>query len=324
MAKKKNGFKPQLRTGNDWYETASAFQKCIRRCQTQDALHFGHDLFSSNYHKYTWKRLMTIVMEDVGLAELGLLTELVGLYRTYKQMQAAKTPQGKALAWLATAKAISITSESKKNRLVDNAKLWAMKSGVSYPLTHDPNGKEDDGLLESFFHAAKEQDEKKALVYAHNFCKSFPAKRLLDKAIEVVITDHTIETINMVQAVNFFYEELLHEKKEYHHAITLIPILLCRRETNDGKLNGLAKDAMQGKYTVPIPEYAIDFHTLRGKKKGLKEFIKEGSKVNNEVLFEWDDFYWDFTKKYMMDYDDGLVTEDGYTPNDEPQKSLFG
>jgi replication-associated recombination protein RarA len=37
---------------------------------------------------------------------------------------------------------------------------------------------------------------------------------------------------------------------------------------------------------LPIPDYALDMHTLRGKKmgRGIKFFIEESSKVNNEDL----------------------------------------
>jgi len=327
MAKKKNDFRPELRTGNDFFETASAFQKYLRRCNAKEALHFGQDLFFSGkhgFHKYVWKRLVTVMMEDIGFADLELMPSVVGLYNSYKYLMTLKTKQGQALAWLATSKAITIAAEGKKNRIVDNAKIWAMKSGIRYTMTHDPVGKQDEGLLESFYHACKNQDEKKALIYAHTFCKSYHTDKIINKAIEVAVAFHKPETVNLIMAIKYLYDETLRAKKDYWHAVTFIPMILCRTETDTSSLGQMAKDAMMGKFSTPIPEFAVDFHTKKGKKKGLKYFVKEGSKVNNAVVFKEEDFYWEFAKKYFFDYDDGLVTEYGYQADDEPQKTLFG
>jgi hypothetical protein len=83
---------------------------------------------------------------------------------------------------------------------------------------------------------------------------------------------------------------------------------------------------MPGKFFKEVPDYALDVHTRRGKRKGrgLMFFYNEGSKINNEVKVQDDDFYMAFIKKYFYDYDNGLVTEAGYNSSDSGQKNLFG
>ena len=49
--------------GYDFYEVASALQKAIRRSDTELSGYFALELFPT-YHKYVWKRLLTISAED--------------------------------------------------------------------------------------------------------------------------------------------------------------------------------------------------------------------------------------------------------------------
>lgn len=325
MNKPKTDYVPNLPNGNDFFETASAFQKYLRRCNTNAALNFGYDLFD-RYHNYVWKRLVTVVFEDVGFANLSLSNDIICYYQSYKALIDLKDPNAKKLAWLATAKAITIVSESNKSRLVDNAKIYALKCGETFEPSVTKMGRPDDDLIESFREACQAKDsdaEKRALYYAHKYCSQYTTKVFFNSVLEFTMIAYKPETLKQIAAIKFLYDEFLAAKKSYKLSLTFLVLVLCRADA-DTSLNEAAKETMLGKHIQPIPDFAVDFHTRRGKKKGLKFFASEGSKLEKQVFFEGDDFYLTFANKYFHDYDDGIVTEDGYNSKDKPQQTLFG
>lgn len=324
--KKQNSFKPQLKNGKDFFETASAFQKSVRRGIVEDSLHFAQVLFFSNYHNYVWKRLATIVFEDIGFGTINLSVDVQGLYANYVQLMADKTPRSKKIAWLMTSKAIIISCKADKTRVVDNAKIWAMKSGAPQKLTHDPNGKEDDGLLESFSRSCSSQNMRLSLLYAHRFCMKYGAARMINKMVEIAAIHHSTETIKLVSSIVALYDGLMKVKKEYWLPLTFLTMILCSNEFDDDESKELSRKAMTDQFETDIPDYALDVHTSRGKrmKRGYMFFQEHGSIINNEVKFDGQDFFDDFSKKYFSDLDAGTVTERGYQSDDEPQATLFG
>jgi len=327
MAKKTNTFAPVLKSGSDFFETASAFQKCTRRGETEKALHFAQDLFLSNYHKYVWKRLVIIICEDIGFAHHDLIVKACGLYEIYKANHKVGSPTSKAVAWLATARAIIQACEGNKNRIVDDAKLWAMKSGTSFDFLVDKNGKQDDAYLDSMVEACKLGEEQEALVFGFKYAEDYPLKALFVRLLEASVLTCCIDGIQMVSSAFHLYDELLREKKEYHLPLTFIVMTINRYRENNGrdKTMTLARQAMMGQFKCEIPDYALDVHTRRGKIKGRRYqfFIDEGSKISNSVGIEDDSFYNKFAVGYLQDLDSGKVTEDGYTSQDAPQKTLF-
>ena len=60
----------QLRTtdGHNFFDVASALQKCIRRGHELEAVYFAQEL-EGRYWRYLWQRLQVISHEDVGLAD---------------------------------------------------------------------------------------------------------------------------------------------------------------------------------------------------------------------------------------------------------------
>ena len=67
----------------DFFESASAMQKAIRRSDEQVALFFSTELYLSGYRKYVWKRLLIIASEDIGLADPNLVTKIVSLKQSF-------------------------------------------------------------------------------------------------------------------------------------------------------------------------------------------------------------------------------------------------
>ncbi len=65
-------------------------------------------------------------------------------------------------------------------------------------------------------------------------------------------------------------------------------VCLCfsqKSRVTDDLLNVVTAEREQGKYP-PIPEFALDMHTARGKAmgKGIDDFFSEGNKLENEAF----------------------------------------
>lgn len=127
---KKREFQVLTRKDYDFYECSSAFQKSVRRGQEQDAIFFGTELAGSGYCGYLWKRMLIIVSEDIGLAEDNACVQLQALYQNWLVISAKSIEEG----MIPTIHAIMLLSRAKKNRAVDDAKIFALKSGFSRPI----------------------------------------------------------------------------------------------------------------------------------------------------------------------------------------------
>lgn len=111
-------YKMTLKSGKCFWETSSAFQKCIRRGMEHEALYYGTEFYNSGYDEYVWKRLKIIASEDVGLANPNLVVQISSLYTIYT---ALKKDKGKSLPErLPLVHAIMLAVRSPKSRLVDN------------------------------------------------------------------------------------------------------------------------------------------------------------------------------------------------------------
>lgn len=127
----------------DFFECSSAFQKSIRRCEEKDSLFFGMELAASGYAKYLWKRMMIIASEDVGLAEPMMAVQIQALYQNWIVISGSSSDEGS----IPITHAILLLARGKKSRLVDNAKMFALKNKYNpeipdYALdTHTRRGK---------------------------------------------------------------------------------------------------------------------------------------------------------------------------------------
>lgn len=70
--------------GYNLFDVSSAFQKSIRRCDVDAALYWAYELYQSNYEKYMWKRLLVMVTEEVGMADVETIRTVHLLYENYK------------------------------------------------------------------------------------------------------------------------------------------------------------------------------------------------------------------------------------------------
>lgn len=123
--------KKELKTKNgyDFFEVSSTLQKSIRRGDTKVAGICALELLPF-YHKYVWKRLLTISAEDC----YGIITrEIEALYRSFQFInQGAKSMKGRIFI----SKAVILLSESKKSRDADHLQN----------LVYDDIGMEDEDV----------------------------------------------------------------------------------------------------------------------------------------------------------------------------------
>lgn len=104
----------RTRNGYDFYESASALQKGIRRGDAKVAGFFALELWSSGYRDYVWKRLFTISAEDC----YGLITyEIESLYKAYCFInEKAAEPKGRVFI----SKAVILLCDVRKSRDADH------------------------------------------------------------------------------------------------------------------------------------------------------------------------------------------------------------
>jgi replication-associated recombination protein RarA len=103
--------------GHDYYEVASALQKCVRRGQEEDALFWGTELYLSEYADHAWSRLLIIASEDVGLASPQTFVQVKGLHDLYTRNK--KSGEAK----LFFVHAVLALVRAPKSRIVDHATI---------------------------------------------------------------------------------------------------------------------------------------------------------------------------------------------------------
>lgn len=113
------------RKGYDFFEVSSAFQKAVRRAEEKVAIYFGTELAGSGYAKYLWRRMLVIASEDIGLADNSVCVTINALYSNWQVIAEKNHEEG----IIPITHAILLLVRSKKSRLVDNAKMYALKNG---------------------------------------------------------------------------------------------------------------------------------------------------------------------------------------------------
>jgi replication-associated recombination protein RarA len=109
-----NRFTPHTKRGYSLFEVASCLQKAIRRGDTALAGYMAIELFESGYHRYCWKRLLTISAEDCA----GVITtEIKALFDSFTVLnEGAK----KVRSRIFLSKAVIVLCAAMKSRDADH------------------------------------------------------------------------------------------------------------------------------------------------------------------------------------------------------------
>ena len=101
-------------------QVVSALQKSIRRGDSDGSVFWAHELNTSGFGAWAWKRLLIIVCEDVGLAEPSAPAVVNALYQISQVLlaQQPKPAPGEKAShpWLPLLEATWFLSRCKKNR----------------------------------------------------------------------------------------------------------------------------------------------------------------------------------------------------------------
>ena len=116
--------------GYDFYEISSAFQKSIRRGLEKQSLFFAFEIYSSGYSKYIWKRMLIIASEDIGLADNSVAVQVNALFNSWQFINQTGA-NGSSVPFV---HAVMILARAKKSRIVDHAKIYAMKTDDNIPI----------------------------------------------------------------------------------------------------------------------------------------------------------------------------------------------
>lgn len=145
------------KSGLDFYEASSAFQKCIRRGLEDEAMQFAVELHEGGFGEYLWKRMRVVASEDVGLADPMACVIIRTLYENWKEQYKEDKVSGKKTHRLFVSQAVLYLSRCKKSRLVDHFNIWHFRSDEVPTVPdfafdkHTRKGKKEGRGLDHFF-----------------------------------------------------------------------------------------------------------------------------------------------------------------------------
>lgn len=113
--------------GYDFFEISSAFQKSVRRGKIDESCYWATELLNSNYHKYLWKRILIITVEDIGIAEPDAIVRIKALHDTFFSLighYKVETKEPRIMVY----QAIYYLCKAPKTRLADYMKNYYHQS----------------------------------------------------------------------------------------------------------------------------------------------------------------------------------------------------
>lgn len=270
--------------GFQFDQVLSSVQKSIRRGFFGDAFQFGLELYRSGdlYRKILWNRLFVISVEDIGPANPLIVVELYALRKI-------DTP-------LSLITAIYLFCKSEKSRLNDNA-------------------------ICAFFRDIEEYRNKEKLfieaIQYKNIYKCFTVlpevsgKDLLWSQVVSNMYTALLKTLWSTKSMKGSGGSKLVEAHIIHlHCMNMIPtdeeylVAINTKPIED--LQVFLTAFMSDNFNLMnIPDYAIDKHTIEGKKRGrsYKHFFEVGAQLYNESrqLKPMSEAYFMIAKQYFYD-----------------------
>ena len=173
---------------------------------------------------------------------------------------------------------------------------------VGSPLTS--NGYYLDEVISALQKEIRRGNEYEAVYWAVEL-ESFNSKALWNRLKVIASEDVGVAEPHaplIVSALESMYDYSKEKKKEEYRLFFVNAVSILARAPKcrivDNLMITLFGDIKQGK-RLEMPDYAIDKHTFRGRRisRGIKHFIEEGSKINNEGV---QDPYKDKAEEYLL------------------------
>ena len=112
-------FEMKTINGYDYYEAMSSFQKAIRRCDEDETVFWGIELYDSNFIGHLWNRILIIAHEDIGMAEPHMTAKVIAMKEAHDYLQKSR-PQ-KVSKKLVILQLFIELARAKKSRYTDLA-----------------------------------------------------------------------------------------------------------------------------------------------------------------------------------------------------------
>lgn len=295
--------------GYDLFEIISALQKSIRRGKEDDALYFGAEILDSGFSNVAWKRILVMSTEDIGLANPVAPVVI----NAYKQRFNELKDDGERRFRLPYIQAILYLVRSKKSRHTDWALNYWFDShlGTSHdkPKPEQPSaiptikGYDSVMALSAFKDAISKGNEADAMFWGVELIESGYVEHAWRSMMSMVAgpfryADPMAEDIiTALRQQHLDLSKNFDKKKQYRLPYTQAILYLCHcnRWSNDVNetINGLYVTREKRSPFRPIPDYALDIHTRRGRMLGktIDTFFTEGSIIENAVEIPNEAFY---------------------------------
>jgi len=295
----------------DSAEASSSFQKSVRRGKIE-AIQWALELYWTGpwYRTNIWNRILVTAVEDIGLACPEFIVYL------YQLRKADDHKEWSIGNYISLARAVELSIKAQKNRAND----WAAHAFNSH-------GQYDniplDNMVAGLISGLQEKNPDKCLYWSDLlWSSSQPIKSKYRKAGHLIwiclsnylmgkSCDYFPHLYELAMSINWRWQGK--DRLLYTHLI----LLHCYEETLDWEKNSVANltQMPEGSFHNPkadtlmgyiakiyfrtnlkgVPDYALDMHTLRGKKMGrrLDHFIEYGSILKNraEELNLIEDYY---------------------------------
>jgi replication-associated recombination protein RarA len=110
------------KNGFNYYTAMSAFQKAIRRCDENQTVFWGIELYESGNVQHLWNRIYVIIHEDIGLAEPDITGRVNHLKHAHDYLE--KHRPGRVSKKLVFLQLLLMLARAKKSRLVDTSYMY--------------------------------------------------------------------------------------------------------------------------------------------------------------------------------------------------------
>ena len=170
-------------------------------------------------------------------------------------------------------------------------------------------------ISSAFQKEIRRSNEKKALFFGFELYSSGYSKYIWKRMLVIASEDIGLADNNVSVQLNALYNnwKMINETGANGSSIPFIHAIMILARAKKSRVCDHAKIyAMKTDDNFPIPDYAFDMHTKRGKQKGRgTDFFKQVSaQLENEQKLN--DPYKEFFNKFLDDKRDKLITDKGY------------
>lgn len=280
----------------DSAEVSSAFQKSVRRGHLE-ACHWALELYWTGPRQRTniWNRILVTSVEDIGLACPELIVHLLRLRQVDQQVEWGLGH------YLAVARAAELCVKARKSRLADLlAHRYSFKENIPDSIKSYPPEVAQRRLMDAIY--GRRLDE--SLIWAeYLWCTPEPIPRRYKRAGWLVweALEETLEGLarqllpplkELGMSPNWrwqrktrllwihlillqLYEPLLGPEAQLHQL----------KEMSLHDLKAMTARTYRRVDLPPIPDCALDKHTLRGLAmgRGLQHFLEVGARIENSA-----------------------------------------